>query len=513
MMWELIAANRRRSIVLFVGMAALLAALGYLIGEVAMRGGGRTGLVVAGGVWLVLAAASAFGGSRVVLRMSRAHEVSHEVHPRLFNVVEEMRIAAGLEHMPRVCIIDEPAPNAFATGLSPQDATIVVTAGLLERLDRDELQGVVAHEMSHIVNRDMQFMTLAGIMVGTIVLVSEVFLRTMWYSGGGASRRYRSGRDGGGGGNAIVIVAAVVMAILGPVFARLLYFAISRRREYLADACAARLTRYPEGLASALEKLAAERIPLRAASGATAPLYIVAPLRERAKGRLEALGATHPPIADRIAVLRAMTSGAALSDYQSAWERIHGAGSSVLPPSARRRDERVSLRAPSPSETREGAPERGTHSVYDLMRAVNGFTFLACACGLRMKLPPDWGDEPVRCPRCGRSNAVPRATGPDGETIAAALAAAAAGGTGAGAAAGVGATAGTGAGIGMARARRGSAAPVLEYARRTRGWESFACVCGHRFQLSPAFRGSHVRCPRCDRITRIRDATRSNADG
>jgi heat shock protein HtpX len=171
MMWELIAANRRRSLVLFIGMAFVLCALGYMIGAVAMpEGGGKIGLVAAVGMWMVLSLMSVFGGGSLVLRLSGAREVSPDVHPQLFNVVEEMKIAASLDHMPKIYIIDDRAPNAFATGLSPQDSAVAVTAGLLSRLNRDELQGVIAHEVSHIMNRDMQFMTLASIMLGTIVI-------------------------------------------------------------------------------------------------------------------------------------------------------------------------------------------------------------------------------------------------------------------------------------------------------------------------------------------------------
>ena len=219
MMWELIAANRRKSFLLFAGMAALLLSLGYFIGEatIGQGGGGWIGVIIATAVWVIMSAASVFGGPELVLKMSHAREVTPDVAPQLFNVVEEMKVAAGLPRMPKIYIIDEKAPNAFATGLKPEDSSIAVTAGLLTRLNRDELQGVIAHETSHIMNRDAQFLTLASIMLGSIVLISQVFLRGMWYSGGGASRRYRrkDSGSGGGGGAAIVLVAAIVLAILG----------------------------------------------------------------------------------------------------------------------------------------------------------------------------------------------------------------------------------------------------------------------------------------------------------
>src|SRR5512134_2410307 len=201
MMWELIEANKRKSLLLFVGMAALLVLLGYTIGEATIgEGGGLIGLIIAVAIWTIMSAASVLGGPELVLRMSRAKPVTPDVHPQLFNVVEEMKIAGQLPAIPKVYIIDEKAPNAFATGLKPENSSIAVTAGLLTRLNRDELQGVIAHETSHIMNRDVQFLTLASIMLGSIVLISEVFLRGMWMSGGSSGKRYRTSKKGEGGG-------------------------------------------------------------------------------------------------------------------------------------------------------------------------------------------------------------------------------------------------------------------------------------------------------------------------
>jgi len=491
MMWELISANRRRSLGLFVGMAALLCGLGYTIGAVVHpNGGGIIGLIFAGGLWMVLASMSIFGGGSLVLRFSHAKEVSPDIHPRLHNIVEEMKIAAGLEKMPKVYIIDERAPNAFATGLSPDDSAVVVTAGLLSRLSRDELQGVIGHEVSHIMNRDMQFMTLASIMLGTIVILSEVFLRGMWLSGGGSSRRYRSGQ-GGGGTQPAMIVLAIVLAILGPVFARLLYLAISRRREYLADACSARLTRYPAGLADALEKISSENIPLHAASQATAPMFISSPLREKKGGGISSWGNTHPPIGKRIAILRAMTQGAGLGAYERAFADTEGE-KGLIPSASLKKAETVALREPTADDA-PTSPADQERSVLDLMRAVNGFAFLVCTCGMRIKVPPDFEGDSVECPRCHRKNEVPRAKESD-VSDAATVMAAAMGVTQAGGVAGTRSAAG---------ATTGRRDQVLEYKRRGTGWESFSCACGNLLQLSPAFRGSQLQCHKCNRITRI----------
>jgi len=276
---------------LFIAMGLCLIILGYLIGEtfLAPRGGaasfpgpgGIAGVGIALLIWFVMSLVSYFSGDSILLAVSKAREVTPDVHPRLYNVVEEMRIAAGAPSMPKVYIIDDPAPNAFATGRTPDKCAIAVTAGLLERLNRDELQGVVAHEMSHIVNRDVQFMTFAGILLGGIVLISHIFARSMFYSG--SSRRFGGGGKSGGQGQMIMVIAALVFAILAPILARLLYFAISRKREYLADASGARLTRYPEGLAAALEKISSSTKDLKSANKVTAPMYIVNPLK--AKGR------------------------------------------------------------------------------------------------------------------------------------------------------------------------------------------------------------------------------------
>ena len=241
-MWELIQANRRKSLVLFISLGITLILLGYFFGGAYYPdGGGFIGIFLALMIWGILSLISYFSGSKILLAVSGAKEVTKEVHPQLFNVVEEMKISAGLPAMPKIYIINEIAPNAFATGIKPENSAVAVTAGLLARLNRDELQGVIAHEVSHIVNRDVLFMTFAGIMLGSIVLISEIFLRSLWFGGG----RYSSkSSKSSGQGQMIIMIVAIVFAILAPILAQLLYFAISRKREYLADASAARLTRY-----------------------------------------------------------------------------------------------------------------------------------------------------------------------------------------------------------------------------------------------------------------------------
>ena len=299
-----IAVNRRNSLFLIAGFLAFVAVFGYVIGYAWIGDpvSALFGLGLAFVVGTVSGIATYYGGARMVLAASRAKEVSHEDAPVLFNVVEEMAIAAGLP-MPKVYIIDDTAPNAFATGRDPEHASVAVTSGLLEKLDRDELQGVIAHEMSHVGNFDIRYAMLVGVLVGTTVLISDFFLRGLWFGGGRGGRR-----EGGGQAQIIMLIVAILLAILAPLFARLLQLSISRQREYLADATAVQLTRNPKGLADALQKISGDREVLEAANRATAHLYIVNPIKKFEK-RARGLFSTHPPIEDRIKILRQMETG------------------------------------------------------------------------------------------------------------------------------------------------------------------------------------------------------------
>ena len=387
-------------------MAAVLLFLGFVIG-VSFAGpeAGFFGLIIAAAIWLILTLISFAGGDQILLASSNAVPITHDVHPQLFNIVEEMKIAAALPAMPKIYIINDPAPNAFATGRNPQSASIAVTAGLLGKLNRDELQGVIAHEISHIFHRDILFVTLAGIMLGSIVLLSRVFLRGMYY-GGGSRRRYSSGGRGGGQGAIVIVIIALIAAILAPIMAQLLYFALSRKREYLADAGAARLTRYPEGLASALEKIAYDNSPqLASANKVTAPMYIANPLKKDGLA-LSNLTSTHPPIEERIKILRNIAHSPSFSEYAKAYTQVTGT-KSIIPPSALKAEQQVSFRSPSP-ETAKQKVEKQAHQVADIIRKVNGFLFLPCACGLVLKIPPNFSRPNVNCPRCNRNLTVPQ---------------------------------------------------------------------------------------------------------
>ena len=296
-----IAANKRNSLLLIAAFLAFIAVFGYVIGYAWIGDpvSALFGLVLAFVVGTIAGLVSYYAGDRMVLAASRAREVTHDEAPVLFNVVEEMTIAGGLS-MPKVYIIEDSAPNAFATGRDPEHATVAVTSGLLEKLNRDELQGVIAHEISHVGNFDIRYAMLVGILVGTTVLISDFFLRGLWFGG----RR----REGGGQAQVIMIIVAVVLAVLAPIFARLLQLSISRQREYLADATAVKFTRNPKGLADALQKISGDREVLEVANRATAHLYIVNPIK-RFEKRAKGLFSTHPPIEERIQILRSLETG------------------------------------------------------------------------------------------------------------------------------------------------------------------------------------------------------------
>ncbi|MCD6288318.1 MAG: M48 family metallopeptidase, partial [Candidatus Hydrogenedentes bacterium] len=419
-MWEQVRANKHKSVALVLCIALLLIVLGFVIGMALFGGyrggriylndpqsfaGGILGIIVAITIWLVMTVTAYFGGARILLASSKAHAIEKSDHPQLYNVVEEMTIASGIGKMPKIYIIDDMSPNAFATGRDPENSAIAVTAGLLAKLNRDQLQGVVAHEMSHIVNRDVLFMTMIGVMVGSITIMAELFLRSLWFTGGRRRSRYDS--KGGGQAQLILMLVALVLAILAPIAAQIIYFAASRRREYLADANAAILTRYPEGLASALETIAKDTTPLTAANKVTAPMYIASPAKKRS---FTGLASTHPPIENRIRILRAMGGNASFAAYQQGWKRVEGKNAAGLPASALAGAPRVPAR--KPQQAGSGKPansRRQLRQATDALRNANKYLFLACTCGLRIKLPPEFKQDHVKCPRCGRDVRVPTA--------------------------------------------------------------------------------------------------------
>ena len=520
-MWEAIRSNKRKSLLLLFNMAFVLLALGFLIGvgisalwnvkpyanlpssssqhyrlptaeaepgapptrEEFLRNprlwfnlsGGFIGMSVAAVIWFFMMLTAYYKGDSILLASNRARPIEKQDHPQLFNIVEEMAIAAGLSTPPRVYIIEDQSLNAFATGRSPEHATIAVTSGLLGRLNRDQLQGVVAHEMSHILNRDILFMTLMGVMVGSIVLISDLFLRGVYHG--------RVSDDEGKLG-ILLFVVALLFALVAPFLAQVIYFASSRRREYLADASAVVLTRYPEGLASALQTISDDEHPMTCVNKVTAPMYIDNPFKGK-RSFFSGLTSTHPPIEERIQILRSIGGAVSYGAYQAAWQRV-GGKREALPPSV--------LAGDRPLDAREATPEPEIshrdqmRQATDLLRKANDYLFLGCVCGLRIKLPREFKQDHLECPRCHREVAVPVAQLAAAQQVAEALSAPSVSGTP------------------PAIPAPTLQAPPLEITHDDTKWMTFQCRCGHNISLSPGFGAPQVRCPKCASAIRVRHA-------
>jgi heat shock protein HtpX len=301
-----ISANKRKTVLLILGTVVFVGAVGYVLGLV-VSSGSTEAAIAALAIALLISIGMSWTsyryGDRIVLSTSRARPVTHEEEPRLHNVVEGLALAGGLPK-PAVYIVPEQAPNAFATGRDPEHSSIAVTQGLLDMMNRVELEGVIGHEMSHVRDRDILLGTVVATLVGVVVLLAEFMLRWFWWGGMGGRRN----NDGGNQGNAILFAVGLALAVLAPFFAQIIKMTMSRRREYLADAEGAMLTRYPPGLASALRKVAGDHTPMRTANNATAHLWLNQPSRTPGEENhwWDNLFSTHPPIEDRIRRLEEM---------------------------------------------------------------------------------------------------------------------------------------------------------------------------------------------------------------
>ncbi|PIU29815.1 zinc metalloprotease HtpX [Candidatus Woesearchaeota archaeon CG07_land_8_20_14_0_80_44_23] len=296
MIYERIASNKRNSVLLAFLFFAIVAALGFALG--ALFQSGYMGVIIAVIISVTMISFSYFMGDQAVLAINRATPASKKEYPQLVNIVEGLSIASGLPK-PKVYVIDDKSINAFATGRDPKHASIAVTTGALEKLNREELEGVVSHEMSHVKNYDVRFMTLVAILVGVVAILANIFLRSMWWSGPN-----RRDREGGNQIQIIFVLVGLVLAILAPLAAQLIKFAISRKREFLADAEGALLTRYPKGLANALRKIEKDSNILKDASPAMEHMYIANPFKK--PNWFSNLFSTHPPIEERIKALESM---------------------------------------------------------------------------------------------------------------------------------------------------------------------------------------------------------------
>jgi heat shock protein HtpX len=442
-MWELIRANRRHSYYLMIAMSLFVVTVGAVLGGAV---GGEAGLLVGAATALIVSVIlnllAWFGADAAALYFSEAREASEEQYRRLNNILNELILAAGLPR-PKIYVIDDSTPNAFAVGRSPAKAVVAVTSGLLEKLNRDELSGVVAHELAHIKNGDTLYLTRAAVLVGTVTMLCEFFLRG-----------FRGGRSRGG---LALVIIAIIAAVLAPILARLLYFCISRRREYLADASAVEFTRNPEGLASALVKISGETRCVKNADAATAPLYFMNPLGGQS---LESVFSTHPPPNKRAAILRALGVGASLNDYERRYRSVDGdEGKRLLQPKtlsevSAERARKTTRLTPSPygldpeslrrtaAETKASKPvgaakwtpadaEKVAERLKPAVGAMilgggdevvspqvvaaalvggplaGGLLLLGCTCGRRLSFEP--GTPFVRCPVCGQTLKPPAA--------------------------------------------------------------------------------------------------------
>jgi heat shock protein HtpX len=301
-MYNQITSNKRATWLMLTVFIAFFVGVGYVFGYIYTdtQDGAIGFLGIFGICAMVYALFSYYAAGKITLAISHAKEIKKTDNPTLYRTVENLCIASGLPQ-PKIYLIDDTALNAFATGRDPNHSAIAITSGLLDKLEKVELEGVMAHELSHIKNYDIRLQSLTVALIGLIALLSDIFLRSMMY--GGRNRR----RSGGGKGNVIILLIGIALAILAPIIAKLMHLAISREREYLADASGAMITRFPEGLARALEKISHDTEPLEAANKATAHLYIENPLRnEQGMKWLNKMFSTHPPIEDRIARLRGM---------------------------------------------------------------------------------------------------------------------------------------------------------------------------------------------------------------
>ena len=322
-MYELIKRNKRKSWIVFFGMGLLLLTLGGLIGMMAdqeqTQRGLVLGIVIASCLWAILALVAMTNGAKVVLSGMNAQPISPDEDRVLYNVIEELSQVSGVP-MPQIYIIETPALNAFAAGTKPQHSIVAITRGLRERLTRQEMQAVMAHEMSHIYNRDVMYMTFASVMLCTIVIISNLLVRSFLWGGGRSRSRSNSGGKGGGVAQLVIIAAVILLAILAPIFAQLFYFSLSRKREYLADTMAVNFTRDPESLANALVKISGSTEKFDPGKMAAA-MCINKP---ELKGHKESRFSTHPPIQKRIAILRAMAMGTDYESYCAAYQQVIG---------------------------------------------------------------------------------------------------------------------------------------------------------------------------------------------
>jgi len=440
-MWEQITYNQIMTAVLVIVMAILWIMIGFVVGiipafplRITFTESCIYGMIAASMIWTIMGLVAYFRGDDIILALSKARKIGTDDIHRLNNIIEEMKIASGLEIIPLMYIIDDPALNAFAVGCRPNKAAIIVTSGLLAKLNRDELQGVIAHETAHIKNRDVLLMTMCSMLLGVMVVLSPLYAM-LYTSGPNKSRMVIKPRGDLTLGLIVLVgclagivwstflpltlispwdtrefrgIVLISLIFWGPIFffaipliAHTISSAISRRREYLADATAVLYTRYPEGLASALEKIAASTYQVKSATALTAPLYITNPYREKGMAASD-VTETHPPISERIKILRSMAR-ISYTDYDRAYRKLRGTDKSVLPNYAIARTGTAIIRASQRDDTK---PLQRARETSNILWAISNYKLINCACGTRMRLPPRYNLSEIRCPHCGKVNPV-----------------------------------------------------------------------------------------------------------
>ncbi len=516
MIEELIRKNKRKSINLLILSFVILLIVGYILGDIfytylmprnssdygsnrtifALGFAGFIGLIELIQIYLIFN-----GKPKGVFKQLGLKPANETKFAKLNNVIAEMSIAAGLGKPPEAYVIPTEAINAMAFGTSPEQGAIAVTAGLLSVCNRDELQGVVAHELSHLINRDSMLLEVCRSTLGMVIVLRDVMLRSIYWGSMG-QQNYRTNRSSGKGKQSgmhlVFIILGVIFAILAPIMVQLIYFALSREREYLADAVSARLTRYPAGLASALTKIAYSTHSMDKIDKITSAAFIDQPNGDviiSSKG-----SKTHPPIWNRIKILRKMSGGAGYIDYQKAYQEVMQTRAEFMPASVAGSKTNLPLREaeaigdePGLISTQEEMVALNRNiRVDDVIRLSEGFGFINCECGMNIKVPPEYGKFEIKCPRCGRRHVLKSNMQ---ETLSAML----------------DETEAAGASPLIISELLGNKDSKPDYSqeeeqvyhRKGQGWEEVNCRCGNKVQLSPTFIGKFITCRKCKRRINI----------
>lgn len=485
-MWELIRINKLKSVLLFIGLGLCLilffSSIGFYIGN---SKGAVISVFIAFILWFIFTIISMIGRNSLKLQLEDTKLVNKRNFTQVFNVVDEISIAANLPASPNVIIIPERSPNAYTVGTSIRQSVIILTAGLIVQMNRDELQGVVAHEIAHIINQDVQFMSNVRAIYKVATFIPNLMVRPFknigkypqrscsggYYGGGGSGI---SGGSGGGGAGCFFFLFIFVIFLITGIVAKILYMSISKTREYLADACAARLTRYPEGLASALEKISESYDRLYSADKITAPMFIVNPL-ENSDRSFSGSSNTHPPTYQRIKILRQMSHGASYIDYQNAYSQVTGKSKRLIPSSGIMNEHNVKIR--------EGTSGKGQafqsnkkliRNINDFIMAINNYTFINCSCGLKLKLPQNFTLSNIVCPRCGllyditSYNEKEKRIDPENEEQ-------------------------------NVEVTTDKEPFIYKRTMQKDDWETFTCPCGKPKQIAPNFNKPYFYCNKCGR--------------